>query len=83
VENNPALPFNVTGTTDVLVVEREAVTMRFPTRGIRMALEIKKAVAQSHAKQAVVEEVLSDIHSIFPVITALTDLGNDWQFFLV
>jgi len=84
VEGNPALPFSVTGTADhdVLIIERLYRTTLQPSRGIRVTvvIECKKQVLPSHFKQIVTEAVLSELHSIDPIVAVLTDFNDYWHF---
>jgi len=73
------LPFDITGTSDVMVVERASGPA--PIFGTRMLMELKKK--QPDAKnlyQAMGQLLAADQHTPFTPIVVLSDLNDSWTF---
>ncbi|CAG8610625.1 6669_t:CDS:2, partial [Paraglomus brasilianum] len=77
-----ALPFNITGTVYIAVVDKKNIRSGNVAGGLRIGIEVKKSVeASTHSIQAVMELVTANIYSEYPVTIVLTDLAKHWQFF--
>jgi len=73
------LPFDVRGTSDVMVVERASGIT--PVFGIRMLLELKKQRPDAKDVYQTMGELLAaDQHTPFSPIVVLTDLAEYWRF---
>ena len=73
------LPFDIRGTSDVMVVERASGIL--PVFGIRMLLELKKNRPDAKdGYQAMGELLAADQHTPFTPIVVLTDLAEHWMF---
>jgi hypothetical protein len=73
------LPFDVRGTSDVMVVEKASGNL--PVFGIRMLLELKKKRPDAKdGYQAMGELLAADQHTPFTPIVVLTDLADYWMF---
>ncbi|CAG8737782.1 2785_t:CDS:2, partial [Racocetra fulgida] len=79
--NNEILPIRLIGTTDAAVVDRFSVSSRIPQNHTWILFELKKSVNDSCMYQALAELTASDLKSVHAVLTVLTDLRDDWQFF--
>ncbi|KAF8425345.1 hypothetical protein BGX38DRAFT_1237047 [Terfezia claveryi] len=73
--------FNFKGTLDLAIVAAKYERCGYPSGGVFMGIEVKKNVEPRNDMQAVVELVLADIPSEYPVIMLLTDLGSIWRYF--
>ena len=73
------LPFDVRGTSDVMVVERASGIT--PVFGIRMLMELKKQRPDAKDVYQTMGELLAaDQHTPFSPIVVLTDLAEYWRF---
>ncbi|KAF0533908.1 hypothetical protein F8M41_010347 [Gigaspora margarita] len=75
------LPARLIGTTDAAIVDRVSIATRVPQNHIWILFELKKSVNDGCIYQALAELTASDIKSSHAVLTVLTDLKDDWQFF--
>lgn len=73
--------FNLNGTLDVVVVDSAYVKDNNIPAGVRVGLELKKAVGANDYMQAIAELVTANIASKYRVVIVLTDLKSHWQFF--
>lgn len=73
--------FNLNGTLDVVVVDSAYVKDNNIPAGVRVGLELKKAVGSNDYMQAIAELVAANIASKYRVVIVLTDLKSHWQFF--
>lgn len=73
--------FNLNGTLDVVVVDSAYVKDNNIPAGMRVGLELKKAVGANDYMQAIAELMAANIVSRYRVIIVLTDLKSHWQFF--
>lgn len=75
------LPFDLTGTSDVMIVEKSAGTLT-PIFGVRMLFEMKKPnmMKPQASYQAMGELLAADQHTPFAPIVVLTDLVDYWRF---
>lgn len=74
------LPFNLTGGTDVLI--SQGPIKRYAILKTAFVLELKKSVTDDSWPQAVAELIAADLKAQhYPVITILTDLNDNWDFF--
>ncbi|KAF8448434.1 hypothetical protein BGX38DRAFT_1188964 [Terfezia claveryi] len=73
--------FNFNVTLDLAIVAAKYERCGYPSGGVFMGIEVKKNVEPRNDMQAVVELVLADIPSEYPVIMLLTDLGSIWRYF--
>ncbi len=81
---SPLLPFDVNGTTDLILVERASEAANLLASGVRVIIELKKdlsSAATSHQRQAMLELIIADISSAFNPIALLTDLRDTFIFF--
>ncbi|RLN43723.1 hypothetical protein BBJ28_00025844, partial [Nothophytophthora sp. Chile5] len=79
---DPRLPFEMSGTADVLLVDLRSTQHRVPLAGVRMVVALKKKVEQRHRPQAFGELVAASLkapHNCTP-IGLLTDLNDQWHF---
>src|SRR5437763_14407675 len=79
--NNVTLPFSISGTTDVLVMDQTFFRALNFCSGIRAEFELKKNVQDSDTIQAIAELIVTNIISNHAVFMVLTDLNNTWIFY--
>jgi len=79
VSKSARLPFDVKGSSDVMVVERSAGLA--PEFGIRMLFELTKAVMRKNLFQAIGELLAADELTAFTPVVVLTDLNEVWTFY--
>jgi len=73
------LPFDITGTSDVMVVERASGVL--PIFGVRMLMELKKKQPDEKSHyQAMGQLLAADQHTPFTPIVVLSDLNDSWTF---
>ena len=72
---------NFKGTLDLAIVAAKYEESDYSAGGVFMGIEVKKYVERRNDMQAVVELVLADIPSEYPVIMLLTNLGSVWRYF--
>ncbi|CAJ0836996.1 3509_t:CDS:2, partial [Entrophospora sp. SA101] len=79
--NDPRLPFNLSGGTDVILFETAAETL--PQTGIRSVIELKKQVQPVDVYQVVMQMIIADIitPNHISAIGILTDLKDNWNVF--
>ena len=81
VRKNSTLPFNISGGTDIILVEEQCVMAKALKMGIYATFELKKAVEDRHIYQAVLEMIVADCYidedtKVFGVLTDLKDVWN-------
>ncbi|RLN91971.1 hypothetical protein BBJ28_00026218 [Nothophytophthora sp. Chile5] len=78
--SDPRLPFRMSGTADVLLVDHRSTQHRVPLAGVRMVVELKKKVEERHKPQAFGELVAASLKAPgnCTPIGLLTDLNNQW-----
>ncbi|KAF0486759.1 crinkler family protein: PROVISIONAL [Gigaspora margarita] len=81
--NTDILPIRLSGTTDVVIVDRHSIASRAQEKHIRVLFELKKAVNRKHTFQTMAELISADLKSKHPVLAVLTDLIDDWNFFWI
>ncbi|CAG8698189.1 7875_t:CDS:2, partial [Acaulospora morrowiae] len=79
--NYAALPYSISGTTDVLVMDRHFVGALNFRSGIRAGFKLKKNIQESDTTQAIAELIATNIISNHAVFIVLTDLNNTWMFY--
>jgi hypothetical protein len=75
------LSFDMSGTTDVIIVKNSHINALDLRSGIQAGFELKKAIQEVHTHQAVAQLFIANIFSKSPVFIVLTDLNNDWYFY--
>src|SRR6185312_1068511 len=85
IYNNPVIPFDTRGGTDVALVDESYVKASISRAGIRGVVELKKMVQESHVPQIVMEMVgaTSLVNEDSKVFGLLTDLGDVWNFYWI
>jgi len=78
---NASLPYNINGTLDVAIVDEKNIKLRNILGGMRLGIELKKAVCDNSIHQAILELIAANIYSEYPLVIVLTDLDKTWQFF--
>jgi hypothetical protein len=81
---SPLLPFDVAGTTDVMMIERSSDILSLQASGIRVMMELKKDLTTaptSYQRQAMLQLIAGDHLSAFLPIVLLTDLRETFIFF--
>jgi hypothetical protein len=53
----------------------------FIASGLLVGIEVKKMVDSKHHMQPIIELLLANVVSQYPVIMLLTDLGSNWTYF--
>ncbi|CAG8486929.1 30764_t:CDS:2 [Gigaspora margarita] len=81
--NTDILPIRLSGTTDLVIVDRHSIASRAQEKHIRVLFELKKAVNKKHTFQTVAKLISADLISMHPVFAILTDLIDDWLFFWI
>ncbi|CAG8735109.1 17048_t:CDS:2 [Rhizophagus irregularis] len=81
--NTDILPIRLTGTTDLVIVDRHSIASQAQEKHIRFLFELKKVVKRIHTFQAMAELISTDLKSKYPVLAVLTDLMDDWRFFWI
>jgi hypothetical protein len=79
--NDVSLPFSISGTTDVLVMDRSFYNVLDYRSEIRAGFELKKTVQELDIYQAIAELIATNILSNHAVFIVLTDLNNSWIFY--
>ena len=79
--NDVSLPFSISGTTDVLVMDESFYSVLDYRSGIRDGFELKKTVQDLDVNQAIAELIATNILSNYAVFLVLTDLNNTWIFY--
>ncbi|GMF66126.1 unnamed protein product [Phytophthora lilii] len=81
--SDPRLPFNMTGTANVLLVDARLIQHREPLAGVRMVIDLKKKVERRHKAQAFGElNVLTHLRIVHPknafdfIAAAVAELAN-------
>ncbi|CAG8597360.1 9475_t:CDS:2 [Ambispora gerdemannii] len=75
------LPFEISGTTDVVIANKRNAVGRNLARGIQVGFKLKKAIQDSHIPQAIGQLFTANIRSNENVFIVLTDLNDEWIFF--
>ncbi|CAG8784980.1 33272_t:CDS:1, partial [Racocetra persica] len=83
--DNPLLPFNVRGGTDLILVEESAVRGKIPIAGVHAVIELKKDVKTHHVPQVICEMISADlhVHDGIKVFGVLTDLNETWNIYWI
>ncbi|RLN98624.1 hypothetical protein BBJ28_00023032, partial [Nothophytophthora sp. Chile5] len=78
---DPRLPFGMSGTADVLLVDCRSTQHLEPLAGVRMVVELKKKVEERHKPQAFGELVAASLKAPLNCtpIGLLTDLNDQWH----
>jgi len=79
--NDVSLPYSISGTTDVLIMDRSFYNVLDFRGGIRAGFELKKTVQDLDVNQAIAELIATNILSNYAVFLVLTDLNNSWIFY--
>lgn len=79
--NDPHLPFNLRGGTDVIFTDTAA--SQLPETGIRAVIELKKKIEPVNMYQTIMEMIVADIITTddISVIGILTNLKDIWNIF--
>uniref|UniRef100_U9SKI1 Crinkler effector protein N-terminal domain-containing protein n=1 Tax=Rhizophagus irregularis (strain DAOM 181602 / DAOM 197198 / MUCL 43194) TaxID=747089 RepID=U9SKI1_RHIID len=81
--NTDILQIRLSGTTDLVIVDRHSIASQAQEKHIRFLFELKKVVKRIHTFQAMAELISTDLKSKYPVLAVLTDLMDDWRFFWI
>ena len=83
--DNPLLPFNVRGGTDLILALKDAVKGKIPKAGIRAVIELKKEVKDHHVAQVVLQMISADFLTDdgIKVFGVLTDLNKIWNIYWI
>ncbi|KAH9135237.1 hypothetical protein AeRB84_019269, partial [Aphanomyces euteiches] len=79
---DPRLPFQLSGTADILLVDKSMFTDMVPLSGLCLVIELKKKVEKKHLNQAIGQLVCASIKApldCYPM-SLLTDLNGRWFF---
>ena len=79
--NDVSLPYSISGTAGVLVMDESFYSVLDYRSGIRAVFEIKKTIQDNHVNQAIAELIVTNILSNYAVFVILTDLNNNWIFY--
>ncbi|CAG8628768.1 13939_t:CDS:2 [Cetraspora pellucida] len=79
--NDSSLPYSISGTTDVLVMDESFYRVLDYRSGIQAGFELKKEVQDSDTNQAIAELIVTNLVSNHAVFIVLTDLNNTWIFY--
>ena len=79
--NDVSLPYSISGTTDVLVMDESFYSVLDYRSGIRAGFELKKMVQDLDVNQAIAELIATNILSNYAVFLVLTDLNNSWIYY--
>jgi hypothetical protein len=79
--NDVSLPYSISGTTDVLIMDESFYSVLDYRSGIRAGFELKKTVQDLDVNQAIAELITTNILSNYAVFLVLTDLNNSWIFY--
>jgi hypothetical protein len=79
--NDVSLPYSISGTTDVLIMDVSFYSVLDFRSGIRAGFELKKKVQDSDVNQAIAALIVTNIVSNHAVFLVLTDLNNSWIFY--
>jgi hypothetical protein len=77
------IPFNISGGTDIILVEKQCVAGNVLKPGIHAIVKPKKVVEERHVAQVVLEMIIADrfVSKDVKVFGVLTDLKNIWNIF--
>ena len=75
------LPFEISGTTDVVIATKCSAAGHLLSRGIQVGFKLKKNIQDSDVPQAIGQVFTANIRSNEAVLIVLTDLDNEWSFF--
>jgi hypothetical protein len=74
--------YNFKGTLDMAIVDKRYVDKGGSIApGLLVGIDVKKKVESKHHNQAMIELLLANVVSRYPVIMLLTDLGENWTYF--
>jgi len=79
--DNTALPYSISGTTDILVMDKSYYDVLDYRSGIQAGFELKKMVQDFDVNQAIGKLIILNILSNYAVFLVLTDLNNCWIFY--
>ncbi|CAG8574748.1 8819_t:CDS:2 [Cetraspora pellucida] len=85
ITDNPLLPFNVRGGTDLILVEESAVRGKITIAGVYAVIELKKDVKTHHVPKVICEMISADlhVHDRIKVFGVLTDLNKTWNIYWI
>ncbi|CAG8727902.1 5675_t:CDS:2, partial [Funneliformis caledonium] len=75
------LPMKLSGTTDLVIVDRHSIAMQLPEKHIRILFELKKIIVKADTFQIMAELISADLKSNYTILAVLTDLIDDWRFY--
>ena len=75
--------YNFNGTLDIAIVYKEYAESGYVAGGIFVGIKVKKKVESRHDNQAILEMLLVNVASQYPVIVLLTDLRDAWRYHCV
>ncbi|RIA93619.1 hypothetical protein C1645_735389 [Glomus cerebriforme] len=81
--NTDILPMRLSGTTDLVIVDRYSIACEVQEKHIRVLFGLKKVVIKKHTFQIMAELISADLKSKHSVLAVLTDLIDDWRFFWI
>ncbi|GBB94397.1 hypothetical protein RclHR1_23480002 [Rhizophagus clarus] len=81
--NTDILPIRLSGTTDLVIVDRHSIASQAQEKHIRVLFELKKVVNKKHTFQTMAELISADLKTKYSVLAVLTDLIDDWRFFWI
>ncbi|CAG8443941.1 6463_t:CDS:2 [Acaulospora morrowiae] len=81
--NTDFLPINLSGTADLVIVDRHSITSQAQEKHIRVLFKVKKAIIKKHTFQIMAELISADLKSTYTVLAVLTNLVDDWRFFWI
>jgi hypothetical protein len=73
--------YKLNGTLDMAIVDNGYAKTGYIAGGLLVGIEVKKKVETKHDMQTIVELLLANVVSQYPVIMLLTDLGSNWRYF--
>ncbi|CAG8810402.1 20991_t:CDS:1, partial [Dentiscutata erythropus] len=85
IYNNPLLPFDIRGGTDLILVEEGYVKGKITHAGIRAVFEFKKEVEDRHVYQTILKMFSADLYANdkIKVFGVLTDLKSSWNIYWI
>ncbi|CAG8589808.1 11761_t:CDS:2 [Funneliformis mosseae] len=75
------LPMKLSGTTNLVIVDRHSIAMQLPEKHIRILFELKKIIVKADTFQIMAELISADLKSNYTILAVLTDLIDDWRFY--
>jgi hypothetical protein len=73
--------YKLNGTLDMAIVDNGYAQTGYILGGLLVGIEVKKTVKTKDDMQTVLELLLANVVSQYPVIMLLTDLGSNWRYF--